>query len=98
MQCEWVQPTEAWLVDTTLRDGEQSPGASMNLSEKLEIAQALIERRVIVDFRAPDIVRFGFSPFYNRFADVARAVAVLEQVLSSGIYREARFAQRQAVT
>jgi len=29
------------IFDTTLRDGEQSPGASMNLAEKLEIAHAL---------------------------------------------------------
>ena len=31
------------VFDTTLRDGEQSPGASMNLAEKLEIAHALAE-------------------------------------------------------
>ena len=30
------------IFDTTLRDGEQSPGASMNLAEKLEVAQALV--------------------------------------------------------
>src|SRR6202521_2113328 len=29
------------IFDTTLRDGEQSPGASMNLAEKMEVAQAL---------------------------------------------------------
>ncbi|MDK1030529.1 MAG: hypothetical protein QGD94_00820, partial [Planctomycetia bacterium] len=29
------------IFDTTLRDGEQSPGASMNLTEKLEVARAL---------------------------------------------------------
>lgn len=83
----------------TPRDAERR-GSQVSLAHPAgyAVAQALIERRVIVDFRAPDIVRFGFSPFYNRFADVARAVAVLEQVLSSGIYREARFAQRQAVT
>jgi 2-isopropylmalate synthase len=41
------------IFDTTLRDGEQSPGASMNLTEKLEIAQALKELGV-------DIIEAGF--------------------------------------
>ena len=30
-----------YIFDTTLRDGEQSPGASMNLDEKLQIAEVL---------------------------------------------------------
>lgn len=41
------------IFDTTLRDGEQSPGASMNLQEKLEVAQALVELRV-------DVIEAGF--------------------------------------
>src|SRR6266849_8039327 len=41
------------IFDTTLRDGEQSPGASMNLPEKLEIAHALSELGV-------DIIEAGF--------------------------------------
>ncbi len=41
------------IFDTTLRDGEQSPGASMNLAEKLEIAHALREMGV-------DIIEAGF--------------------------------------
>lgn len=41
------------IFDTTLRDGEQSPGASMNLPEKLEVAQALVDLGV-------DVIEAGF--------------------------------------
>src|SRR5579863_4495776 len=41
------------IFDTTLRDGEQSPGASMNLAEKLEVAHALRDLGV-------DIIEAGF--------------------------------------
>lgn len=69
------------------------------------VVQALIARRVVGDFRAgdaadglPDILRFGVTPLYTRFADVWDAVEQLRQVLASGTWREARFNQRGAVT
>ncbi|MFZ5544555.1 MAG: kynureninase [Pseudomonadota bacterium] len=62
------------------------------------IMQALIARNVIGDFRAPDILRFGFTPLYTAFADVWDAVEQLKQVLESGEWREPRFNQRAAVT
>ena len=62
------------------------------------IMQALIARGVIGDFRAPDVLRFGFTPLYTRFADAWDAVEHLRQVLHSGEWREARFNQRAAVT
>jgi len=62
------------------------------------IMQALIARQVIGDFRAPDILRFGFTPLYTRFIDVWNAVEQLLQVMQSGEWREARFNQRAAVT
>ena len=63
-----------------------------------EIMQALIARGVIGDFRAPDILRFGFTPLYTRFTDVWDAVDRLRTVLDSGEWRERRFAVRAAVT
>jgi kynureninase len=62
------------------------------------IMQALIARGVIGDFRPPDILRFGFTPLYTRFADVWDAVDRLHQVMSSGEWRDPRFATRAAVT
>ena len=62
------------------------------------IMQALIARGVIGDFRPPDILRFGFTPLYTRFVDVWDAVDRLQQVMTSGEWRDPRFAVRAAVT
>ena len=48
-----AQPRTIRIFDTTLRDGEQSPGASMNLAEKLEVALALADLGV-------DVIEAGF--------------------------------------
>ena len=63
-----------------------------------ELFIALIARGVIGDFRAPDILRFGFTPLYTRFVDVWDAVSQLEEVMTSGEWREPRFNIRAAVT
>ena len=42
------------IFDTTLRDGEQSPGCSMNLKEKLEVAKCLERLKV-------DVIEAGFA-------------------------------------
>ena len=63
-----------------------------------EIMQALIGRGVIGDFRAPDILRFGFTPLYTRFVDVWDAVDRLHDVLHDGDWRDPQFAVRAAVT
>jgi kynureninase len=63
-----------------------------------QIMQALIARGVIGDFRAPDLLRFGFTPLYTRFVDVWDAVDRFSAVLHSGEWREARFSVRATVT
>ena len=55
------------------------------------ICQALIEKGVIADFRAPNILRFGFTPLYTSFEDIWRAVAILVNIVKSEQYKEPRF-------
>lgn len=62
------------------------------------IMQALIEAGVIGDFRAPNILRFGFTPLYVGFEDVWAAVATLEAIMETGLWREDRFSERKLVT
>jgi kynureninase len=67
-------------------------------SNAFPIMQALIARGVVGDFRAPNILRFGFTPLYTRFVDVFDAVEVLCEILSTQSWQQARFQKRQAVT
>jgi kynureninase len=62
------------------------------------IMQALIARGVIGDFRAPDVLRCGFTPLYLGFEDVWRAVETLADILATGAWREPRFQVRARVT
>jgi kynureninase len=62
------------------------------------IMQAMIERGVIGDFRAPDVLRFGFAPLFLRYADVWDAASALQSVMVSGAWHETRFQQRRVVT
>jgi len=62
------------------------------------IMQALIARGVIGDFRPPDILRFGFTPLYTRFVDGWDAIDRLSQVMTTGEWRDPKFATRAAVT
>jgi kynureninase len=62
------------------------------------IMQALIAKRVIGDFRAPDMMRFGFAPLYNSYTDVWDAVEVLRDVLDEKLWDVPKFRERKAVT
>ena len=66
--------------------------------EGYAVMQALIARGVIGDFRAPDLMRFGFTPLYTRFADVVRAAEVLAEILATREWDQPRFKTRAKVT
>jgi kynureninase len=66
--------------------------------EGYAIMQALIARGVIGDFRAPNLMRFGFAPLYNSFADIVRAAEILAGILGSREWDQPRFKERAKVT
>src|SRR5260370_18367130 len=63
-------PNRVVIFDTTMRDGEQSPGASMNLDEKKRIAAVLEEMGV-------DVIEAGFPIASNGDFEAVREVARL---------------------
>ena len=85
-------------VATPRRAEQRGSQVSLRMPDAYQVCQALIERGVIGDFRAPDLLRLGFPPMYLSHTDVHRGMTTLAEILADGSYREPRFAQRAAVT
>lgn len=66
--------------------------------EAYAIMQAVIARGVIGDFRAPDILRFGFASLYVSFTDIWHTIAHLKAVMATNEWQAPQFMQRKAVT
>jgi kynureninase len=77
---------------------ERGSQVSYRHPEGYPIMQALIARGVIGDFRAPDILRFGFAPLYVSFSDIWNAVAHLKAVMAGQEWQKPEFRRRAAVT
>jgi len=71
---------------------------SLRHPEGYAIVQALIAAGVIGDFRAPDLLRFGFAPAYLRFVDVWDAVAALKGIMEAGSWDRPEHYERARVT
>lgn len=62
------------------------------------IMQALIARGIVGDFRAPDVMRFGFTPLYIDESDVRAAVDGLAEIIDRRLWDQPQFHRRAAVT
>ena len=62
------------------------------------VIQALIDLGVIGDFRAPDIMRFGFTPLYIDESDVIAAAEILQNVLETEAWKDPKYQTRSRVT
>ena len=85
-------------VVTPREEARRGSQVSVAFEHAYPMVQAMIARGVIGDFRAPDLMRFGFAPLYSRYADVWDAVAVMDEVISTRAWDRPEFLRRQYVT
>ncbi|PPS76109.1 kynureninase [Streptomyces sp. MH60] len=67
---------------TPAAHAERGSQVALRCDDAAEVMKRLIERGVVGDYRAPDVLRFGFTPLYVGFADVERAARVLARTLA----------------
>ncbi|MDZ7603472.1 MAG: kynureninase [Hoeflea sp.] len=98
----FIAEVEAGCKAVTLaspRDPHQRGSqVSFRFTEGYAAMQALIARGIIGDFRAPDIMRFGFCPLYNTEDEVSFAAAALIDIIATGEWDRPEFRTRKAVT
>ena len=81
------------------RDGAQRGSqVSFHFENGYAAMQALIARGVIGDFRAPDIMRFGFTPLYIDEADVDAAIKIIADVMQNDLWDRDEYKQHSRVT
>ncbi|WP_343117016.1 kynureninase [Ostreiculturibacter nitratireducens] len=98
----FIQGVEAKCPTLTLASPRDPRARGSQVSfqhpEGYAIMQALIANGVIGDFRAPDILRFGFTPLYIGMEDVDRAVATLAEIMAKSLWDRPEYRARARVT
>ncbi|MFE2728861.1 kynureninase [Kitasatospora sp. NPDC059327] len=93
-----VEGLDGIEVVTPREHARRGSQVALRHADGYPVVQALIERGVIGDFRAPDLMRFGFTPLYLSYVDVWDAARQLAEVLETGEWRAERFGRRGEVT
>ena len=102
LQEQFIEEVEALVPSLTLASPRDSAVRGSQVSFAFEegyaAMQALIARGVIGDFRAPNIMRFGFTPLYIDAADVTAAVGHIAAVINEKIWDDPVYKTRNRVT
>jgi kynureninase len=77
---------------------ERGSHVSFHHPEGYAVMQALIAKGAIGDFRAPDMMRFGFAPLYNSHVEVFEAVAILAEILDKKLWDKPEFKTKKIAT
>ena len=85
-------------VISPLDSTERGSQVSFAHEQGYPIVQAMIEQKVIGDFRAPNVMRFGFTPLYLKYVDVWQAVTVLQEIMQNRSWDQEKFKRVSAVT
>lgn len=88
-QLELISPRDS------ARRGSQ---VSFAFDEGYAVMQALIAADVIGDFRAPNVMRFGFTPLYLDTDDILKSASILEGVMTNRTWDDPKFKRKAAVT
>ena len=94
---EVLEPLGFEPVTPRAPDGRGSQ-VSLRHPSAYGVVQALLARRVIGDYREPDLVRLGFAPLYVRHVDVVVAVSEMAAVVAAGEQDDPQYAVRTTVT
>lgn len=85
-----------YRINSPTDSGRRGSHVSLGHEEALRINKALIDRfRIIPDFRAPDNIRFGFTPLYTTFVEVYQTVSALKEIMEADLYK--KYSQKKPV-
>ncbi|WEV26287.1 aminotransferase class V-fold PLP-dependent enzyme [Streptomyces sp. 71268] len=76
-------PAGAVETLTPVAHAERGSQVALRCADAGEVTERLLARGVVIDYRRPDVLRFGFTPLYTGYADVERAAWALGEVLSA---------------
>jgi kynureninase len=91
-RCPWFE------LGSPIDDDQRGSQVSLIHSQGYAIVQALIERNIVGDFRAPDNLRFGFTPLYLKYVDLWDTVEALADIMANELWKQPQFLLKQAVT
>tara|TARA_R110002049_G_scaffold10127_3_gene50354 strand:- start:55124 stop:56314 length:1191 start_codon:yes stop_codon:yes gene_type:complete len=102
LQEQFIEEVERDVPQLTLASPRDAQVRGSQVSFRFEngyaAMQAVIDRGVIGDFRAPDIMRFGFTPMYLDASDVTAAVAIIRDVMENRLWDDEKYKTRARVT
>ena len=85
-------------LESPINSSDRGSQVSFSHPSGYAIMQALIDRNIVGDFRAPNIIRFGITPLYINEDDIIQTVKVLGEILSNRLWENPIYMNRKKVT